>query len=106
VTPRHRGAAALLAATVVSVGAVLLMLDPAPLSAAFALGLIGAGYGIVAGLAAGAIAQYWHKNQFGFVAGRSTSPGARLRGSMWWGWWWRGGCRGDEAPAGVALLGV
>jgi MFS family permease len=51
-------------------GAVLLMLNPAPLSAAFALGLIGIGYGIVSGLAAGAIAQYWHKNQFGHVAGR------------------------------------
>src|SRR5262249_18851112 len=44
-------------------GAVLLMLNPTPLSAAFALGLIGVGYGIVSGLAAGAIAQYWHKNQ-------------------------------------------
>ena len=51
-------------------GAVLLMLNPTPLSAAFALGLIGVGYGIVSGLAAGAIAQYWHKNQFGHVAGR------------------------------------
>jgi OFA family oxalate/formate antiporter-like MFS transporter len=51
-------------------GAVLLMLDPTPLSAAFALGLLGVGYGIVSGLAAGAIAQYWHKNQFGHIAGR------------------------------------
>jgi len=51
-------------------GAVLLMLNPTPLSAAVALGLIGIGYGIVSGLAAGAIAQYWHKNQFGHVAGR------------------------------------
>ncbi|HEU5293476.1 MAG TPA: hypothetical protein VFU71_01685 [Burkholderiaceae bacterium] len=51
---------------------MLLMLNPTPLSAAFALGLIGIGigYGIVSGLAAGAIAQYWHKNQFGHVAGR------------------------------------
>ena len=40
------------------------------MSAAFALGLIGVGYGIVSGLAAGAIAQYWHKNQFGRIAGR------------------------------------
>ena len=45
-------------------GAVLLMLNPTPLSAAFALGLI------VSGRAAGAIAQYWHKNQFGHIAGR------------------------------------
>ena len=52
------------------VGAMLLMLNPTPLSAALALGLIGVGYGIVSGLAAGAIAQYWHKNQFGHVAGR------------------------------------
>jgi hypothetical protein len=51
-------------------GAVLLMLNPAPLSAACALSLIGIGYGIVSGLAAGAIALYWHKNQFGHVAGR------------------------------------
>ncbi|HSB24999.1 MAG TPA: hypothetical protein VLE94_18005 [Burkholderiaceae bacterium] len=49
---------------------MLLMLEPTPLSAAFALGLIGMGYGIVSGLAAGAIGQYWHKNQFGHVAGR------------------------------------
>ena len=38
---------------------MLLMLKPTPVSAAFALGLIGIGYGIVSGLAAGAIAQYW-----------------------------------------------
>lgn len=51
-------------------GAMLLTLVPTPLTAAFALGLIGVGYGIVSGLTAGAIAQYWHKNQFGLVAGR------------------------------------
>ncbi|MEW6690679.1 MAG: hypothetical protein AB1452_16495, partial [Pseudomonadota bacterium] len=33
-------------------------------------GLIGIGYGIVSGLVAGAIAQYWHKNEFGLVASR------------------------------------
>jgi len=49
---------------------MLLMLTPTPLSAAVSLGLIGIGYGIVSGLAAGAIGQYWHKNQFGHVAGR------------------------------------
>ena len=49
---------------------MLLVLNPTPVSAAFALCLIGFGYGIVSGLAAGAIAQYWHKNQFGHVAGR------------------------------------
>jgi MFS family permease len=51
-------------------GALLLSLLPGPLSAVFALALIGAGYGIVSGLAAGAIAHYWHKNQFGLVASR------------------------------------
>jgi MFS family permease len=51
-------------------GAVMLSLIPSPMTAAFALGLIGIGYGIVSGLAAGAIAQYWHKNQFGHVASR------------------------------------
>jgi MFS family permease len=51
-------------------GAVTLSLIPSPATAAFALGLIGVGYGIVSGLAAGAIAQYWHKNQFGLVASR------------------------------------
>ena len=51
-------------------GALLLTLVPTPLTAAFALGLIGVGYGIVSGLVAGAIARYWHKNQFGLVASR------------------------------------
>jgi MFS transporter, OFA family, oxalate/formate antiporter len=51
-------------------GAMMLSLIPTPAIAAFALGLIGAGYGIVSGLAAGAIAQYWHKNEFGLVASR------------------------------------
>jgi len=51
-------------------GAIMLTLFPTPLTAAFALGLIGVGYGIVSGLTAGAIAQYWHKNQFGLVASR------------------------------------
>jgi MFS transporter, OFA family, oxalate/formate antiporter len=51
-------------------GALMLSLIPTPATAAFALGLIGVGYGIVSGLAAGAIAQYWHKNQFGRIASR------------------------------------
>ncbi len=66
-------------------GAMLLMLNPTPVSAAFALGLIGIGigYGIVSGLAAGAIAQYWHKNQIGRIAGESGLVAAsRPRG---WG---------------------
>jgi hypothetical protein len=51
-------------------GAILLSAIPTPLTAAFGLGLIGIGYGIVSGLAAGGIAQYWHKNQFGLIASR------------------------------------
>jgi MFS family permease len=51
-------------------GAVILTLVPTPWTAALGLGLIGVGYGIVSGLAAGAIGQYWHKNQFGLVASR------------------------------------
>ncbi len=51
-------------------GAAILILIPTPLTAACALGLIGVGYGIVSGLVAGAIAQYWHKNQFGLIASR------------------------------------
>jgi OFA family oxalate/formate antiporter-like MFS transporter len=51
-------------------GAVMLTVIPTPVTAAFALGLIGVGYGLVSGLTAGAIAQYWHKNQFGLMAGR------------------------------------
>ena len=51
-------------------GAVLLSVYPTPLTAAAGLALIGIGYGIMSGLGAGAIAQYWHKNQFGLVASR------------------------------------
>jgi MFS family permease len=51
-------------------GALLLSLVPGPVTAAIALGLIGIGYGLVSGLTAGGIAQYWHKNQFGLIAGR------------------------------------
>jgi hypothetical protein len=50
---------------------MLLVLNPTPLSAAFALGLIGIGYGIVSGLAADAMARSTgQKNQFVHVAGR------------------------------------
>ena len=51
-------------------GAAALTLIPAPASSALALGLIGIGYGIVSGLVAGAIAQYWHRDRFGFIASR------------------------------------
>ncbi len=51
-------------------GALLLTLWPGPLVAVPALAMIGMGYGIVSGLTAGAIAQYWHRNAFGRIAGR------------------------------------
>ena len=51
-------------------GALVLTLWPGPLVAVPALAMIGMGYGIVSGLTAGAIAQYWHRNAFGRVAGR------------------------------------
>ncbi len=51
-------------------GALVLCAFPTPLVAAVTLAMVGAGYGLVSGLSAGAIAQYWHKNQFGLVAGR------------------------------------
>ncbi|HEX2196995.1 MAG TPA: MFS transporter [Burkholderiales bacterium] len=51
-------------------GALMLSVIPSPWTAIFALALIGLGYGIVSGLVAGAIAQYWHRNQYGLVASR------------------------------------
>jgi OFA family oxalate/formate antiporter-like MFS transporter len=51
-------------------GALVLCAFPAPLVAAVTLAMVGVGYGLVSGLVAGAIAQYWHRNQFGLVAGR------------------------------------
>jgi len=51
-------------------GALALTLWPGPLLAVPALALIGIGYGIVSGLVAGAIAQYWRKNAFGRIASR------------------------------------
>ncbi|HEX4927989.1 MAG TPA: MFS transporter [Burkholderiales bacterium] len=51
-------------------GALILSLLPSSLIAALGLALIGTGYGIVSGLVAGAIAQYWHKEHFGLMASR------------------------------------
>jgi len=51
-------------------GALLLTLWPGPLVAVPALAMIGMGYGIISGVTAGAIAQYWHRNAFGRVAGQ------------------------------------
>lgn len=51
-------------------GALILTLWPGPVAAVLALAMIGMGYGLISGLTAGAIAQYWHKNSFGRVASR------------------------------------
>jgi len=51
-------------------GAVLLTLWPGPLVAIPALAMIGMGYGFISGSTAGAIAQYWHRNAFGRIAGQ------------------------------------
>ena len=51
-------------------GALVLGLWPGPLVAVGALAMIGAGYGIISGVTAAAIARYWDKNAFGRVAGR------------------------------------
>jgi MFS transporter, OFA family, oxalate/formate antiporter len=51
-------------------GAILLTAWPGPLVAIPALAMIGMGYGFVSGLTAAAIAQYWRRNDFGFIAGR------------------------------------
>ena len=52
------------------VGALLLTFFPQPLVAVASLALMGMGYGFVSGLTAAAIAEYWHHNDFGLVAGR------------------------------------
>jgi len=70
-------------------GALALLAWPSPAMAVAGLTLIGGGYGIVSGMTAGAIAQYWHRNAFGRVAGGPTSPGASLRSRCRWS---RGGC--------------
>lgn len=51
-------------------GALLLSAWPGPFVAIAGLTMIGMGYGFVSGLTAGAIAQYWHRNAFGRIAGR------------------------------------
>ena len=51
-------------------GALVLSIFPSPVIAVPCLAMIGMGYGLVSGLTAAAIAQYWHRNDFGFVAGR------------------------------------
>jgi OFA family oxalate/formate antiporter-like MFS transporter len=51
-------------------GALALLTWPSPTMAVAGLTMIGCGYGIVSGMTAGAIAQYWHRNAFGRVAGQ------------------------------------
>jgi len=51
-------------------GALLLTFWPGPLVAVPALAMIGMGYGFISGATAGAIARYWHRNDFGRVASR------------------------------------
>ncbi|MCL4745828.1 MAG: MFS transporter [Burkholderiaceae bacterium] len=51
-------------------GALLLAVFPGPLVAVPALAMIGMGYGLISGATAGSIARYWHRNQFGRVAGQ------------------------------------
>lgn len=51
-------------------GAVILTVWPGPVVAVPALAMIGMGYGFMSGLTAAAVAQYWHKNEFGRVASR------------------------------------
>jgi MFS family permease len=51
-------------------GALLLLAWPSPSMAIAGLTMIGCGYGLVSGMTAGAIAQYWHRNAFGRVAGQ------------------------------------
>jgi len=51
-------------------GALLLLVRPSPAMAVTGLTMIGCGYGLVSGMCAGAIAQYWHRDAFGRVAGR------------------------------------
>jgi len=51
-------------------GTIILSIWPGPLVAIAALAMIGIGYGIISGLTAAAIAQYWHKNSFGRIASR------------------------------------
>ena len=50
------------------VGAVSLAIWPDPMVAAVALGMVGAGYGLISGCTAGAIALYWPPEAFGKIA--------------------------------------
>ena len=51
-------------------GAVLITLWPVPLSALFALSLLGAGYGLMSGASAGYIPRLWPRDLFAAIAAR------------------------------------
>jgi MFS transporter, OFA family, oxalate/formate antiporter len=51
-------------------GTILLSVWPSPETAVLALAMIGAGYGLVSGSTAGAVAIYWPKAMYGTIAGR------------------------------------
>jgi MFS family permease len=51
-------------------GALALTLWPGPVLAVPALAMVGMGYGFISGLAAAAVARYWHRDVFGHVASR------------------------------------
>jgi hypothetical protein len=51
-------------------GNVALTLWPGPGTSVLALTLVGLGYGVISGLTAAAIAVYWRRELYGFIAGR------------------------------------
>jgi len=63
-------AVAACAHTVALVGNVALTLWPGPELSVVALMLVGVGYGIISGVTAAAIAVYWRRELYGFIAGR------------------------------------
>jgi OFA family oxalate/formate antiporter-like MFS transporter len=56
--------------TVALVGNVALTLWPGPEVSVVSLALVGVGYGIISGLTAAAIAVYWRRELYGFIASR------------------------------------
>jgi OFA family oxalate/formate antiporter-like MFS transporter len=52
-------------------GGLLMTFLPAPVTAVAGLGMIGLGYGFVSGATAGGIGIYWHRADYGRVAGRT-----------------------------------
>ncbi len=63
--PRVMAAAHLIALA----GAIVLSLFPDPLVSTVTLAMIGIGYGLISGSAAGAIAMYWPSSEYGRIAG-------------------------------------